>query len=187
MAKIAIVMKSDDSIVTWYDADAPRQDQYGGAWGRPSESEHVELDPALDYRKVLPQWVEETGTVEDGDLVPAHYVLAEDPTLAAEVDAQDAADAKAALISAKKVRREQGLEVIDLIQVLNDAKNITVPETVAFMLLPEVQQIKALLESGALESAKDAIIALDVTQTDIKLDADDKVEIVDKLDEFLGL
>lgn len=82
MAKIAIVQKSDDKIVTWYEADAPNQKAYGGPWGRPEESAHVQLSESLDADCVKPVWVEES-TDEEGNITPAHYELQEDADLVA--------------------------------------------------------------------------------------------------------
>lgn len=59
MAKIAIVNKSDLSIATMYDADAPNQGLYGGSWGRPAECEHIVVPAELDHRCVKAEEGEE--------------------------------------------------------------------------------------------------------------------------------
>jgi hypothetical protein len=49
MAKIAIVMKSDLSIASWYEAASPNQGAYGGPWGREAESSHIACPEGLDW------------------------------------------------------------------------------------------------------------------------------------------
>ena len=71
--KILIVNKSDLSIASKYDADAPNQALYGGPWGDASQTEHILCSPALDANcvKVIR---DENGillAVLDDDLVAA--------------------------------------------------------------------------------------------------------------------
>jgi hypothetical protein len=70
--KILIVNKSDLSIASKYDADAPSQHIYGGPWGDPNQTEHIICSPLLDADCVV--IVEENGLLraeEDQALLDA--------------------------------------------------------------------------------------------------------------------
>jgi len=59
MAKIKIVKRSDLSIQTTYEADAPEQHKYGGPWGDPNKTKHVQVPAGADEECVTAQWSQE--------------------------------------------------------------------------------------------------------------------------------
>jgi Phage tail assembly chaperone protein len=48
MVYVAIINLSTDAIEHIYEAEAPNQAQFGGPWGRPSQTVHVALPEGLD-------------------------------------------------------------------------------------------------------------------------------------------
>lgn len=46
--KILIVNNNDLSVVNWYEADAPNQNNFGGPWGRPEQTTHIVCSPSID-------------------------------------------------------------------------------------------------------------------------------------------
>ena len=79
MADIVIIQKSNDAIVSSYQDSAPNQQAYGGPWGDPNKTAHVQVPNDKDLDIIKAVWVPESGSVEDGDYVAAHYELQDDP------------------------------------------------------------------------------------------------------------
>jgi len=75
--KVVIVVIETLRIVFVYDADAPNQSSYGGDWGNPQVTVHLEVPEGLDPTCIM--------AVKDGDQV----TLIEDPAkVAAKTEAQ---------------------------------------------------------------------------------------------------
>lgn len=157
---------------------------------RPSTA--IGIAPHYDVR--ILEKIEEQGP---NDEVPTIYIAINETTRA-QVEAADAAAASAKqaeideenAIQAKKARREFGLRMMDVIQIKNENNGITTAQTIGFMQIAEVQGIKMLLESGALESAKEQLNTLDSTffnNANVVIDSTDRDDIVSKIDAHLGV
>lgn len=74
--KILIVNKSDLSIAHKFEADAIDQSKWGGPWGDPNITSHVQCSPSLDWDCIS---IEDQGgvlvAIEDEDLVAAKEVI----------------------------------------------------------------------------------------------------------------
>lgn len=100
--------------------------------------------------------------------------------LSAAIAAKQAQVAADAAVAVKAARRALGAKVIDTMSLINDSKNITTAQTVAFLADPDIQAIVGLLNVGALDSAKAAITALDLSKPalSVSLSEDDRTKIL---------
>lgn len=135
-----------------------------------------------------PRWLQ-IEDIDDGEgnLVPTVTI---NQPLKSTLQTQDAIDNAAALDAAnyevevqKKIARlDFGKRMMAEIAVLNDTKAWTVPQTLNYMSDPRVQSISALLSTGAIESARDTIVATDLSSY---YSTEDKDGIVLKMTGFL--
>lgn len=79
-----------------------------------------------------------------------------------------------------------GQRLIAVISQLNEDNNITVAQTQTIFASASVQQIIGLLQNGALETARGAIQALDITGLD-PVDESYKTELINRINDYLGL
>lgn len=127
----------------------------------------VEVKPPLDIEDE--RWLQIEDVADDNSvLVPTVTI---DEPLKATIQAQDSADALQKTIddafiaqkSAKRKRREFGMDLFDEIQVINDTKGWTVPQVLTFFANSNIQIIKVALETGGLETARDTMLATDLS------------------------
>lgn len=152
----------------------------------------IAIAPHPDVR--ILEKIEEQGPADDLPVV----TIVINETLRSTVEAADAAaqsakeaeEAEELAIANKRGRREFGLRIVDIIQIKNENNGITTTQTIAFMQMTEVQNIKLLLESGAIESAKEVLNSLDsafFSNANVVITATDRDDIVSKIDDYLGL
>lgn len=187
---------TEGQIASWYDADTPDQKEYGGPWGNRDMSEHVKLDDALDERKVVAELVPDTWTKEgesdvtedpndpEWTLVPAHYELVEDATLAAEVDAQDA---DAAVRGALKSAMALGNQIIEDFAAENITMGITA-DGMTGTVLTVMAPVMDALRTGSLHEAIARAKAIDPADKDAKYVTDARLlAAVNRMEEHLGI
>ena len=210
--EIVVVKKLDLSFDHIYEAD--ELTRFGGPWGKAELFQQAIVPDGLVSQEVVAvvvpeQWVllsDESVVVTeaptDGELYrhePEHIALVADAAKQAAYAAKQAEEAQAQQLQDKKERREAGLQVIDFIQVLNEAQGLDVAQTLAFLAVPEVQQIQSLLSVGALESARDLVSGLVLRDADgnlpsgetetnsaILLKQEDQALVISKLNEALA-
>lgn len=137
-------------------------------------SEKVGTYPTQVSKKALRDFI-----VAEGDMTYLSDLEAEHATIVDEKNFESE-------VQVQRSHMDFGRNLIALISQLNKQNNITVQQTQTIFSNESVQSIIALLENGALETAKAATQALDVTGLE-PLDETYKTRIIGKIDEKLGL
>lgn len=173
MAKILIVKNDDLSILSKYEADQPKQHEYGGPWGQADYCTHVAVPAEIDA-----DCVELSRDEEDA------IVVAED---AAAKAAKDAATAQAAARAALAAAKAFGNSVIEDFTLENMALGITVDGMTGDVRKATVEVMSAL-STGSLYDAIDEIRAIPAEKKDPKYITDARLlAAINKIETFLGI
>jgi hypothetical protein len=170
--KIVILNKSNLSVMTYYDAAAPAQSNYGGPWGDPEQTVHVAIPAEVDYRAAEYAW--DNGSV----------VVTENAEIKADIDEQDIVRAteKAvadAIIFGQKIITEFAAENVRL-GITQDGQTGVVLDKMASVL--------TALQTGSLYEAIDRAQAIDPGQYDPKyVTAARLLTFINKIEAYLGL
>lgn len=139
----------------------------------------------LTIEDVVDMWTEERmGEEVDIYEVPAEYTI-EIEDITAEIEAREAKAQAEKVIQKKLERIEFGKRIIALISISNDAKELSSESLIALMSDPHIQMIKGLLETGAIQTARDAIAMYQVSEESVFTE-EDRTLLLNELDAFLG-
>lgn len=170
--KIVVLNKSDLSVATHYDADAPNQSMYGGPWGNPDQTVHVAIPAEIDYRAAEYAW--------DGDTV----VVSENSELADDLVEQDAIRATEvavanAIMFGQKLITEFAAENVRL-GITQDGQTGVV--------LDKMAPTMTALQSGSLYEAMTRALAIDPQDYDAKYVTHARLmTFINKIEAYLGL
>jgi len=165
----------------------------------------LEFDGSKSIATVVSEWnTNNSGntvshSAQDDTVVPSQatveltgdgeWKLVYSPTKYDSVQQQLAKEQKEANIAAKSRKRQFGLKMIDLISHKNDANGITETQLLNFMQMQTVKDIKSLLESGSLNTAKNQLNNLGSTffdDSNVVITASDRDELVSDIEDFLN-
>ena len=153
MSKIAIVSKSDFSLASSYDADAPMQANYGGPWGRPSEFAHVVIPDGENIHAI-------TFSDDEAGGVAQSY----NSGLAATLAAQAALVAGQALVSGLI---DFGNNLLIRFAAENIAMGITA-DGLTRQVRTNMMDLQSAISTGSLIDALEDIRDFDTTKFDTK-------------------
>jgi hypothetical protein len=171
--KIVVLRKSDLSVVGTYEADGPRQHEYGGLWGDRELTVHVAMQSGIDYRAC------EFTHGEDGTIE-----VTEDSTLKTTIAQQDAVVAAQAAVS-KAI--SFGQQLITEFAAENIVLGIT-QDGQTGVVLDKMSSVMTALQSGSLYEAMNRAKAIPQSDYDNKYITYARImSFVNKIEAYLGL
>ncbi len=171
--KVIIVNKSNLSIASTYEASEPKQSSYGGPWGDPSQTMHVEVPAGMDSRAL------ELALAEDGSLE-----ITENAATKAALAQQDAiASLQRAITSAMSF----GQQLMTKFAAQNVMLGIT-QDGKTGEVLNKMAPVISALQSGSLYEAIARAKAIDPADYDTKYVTHARIySFVNELEAYLGL
>lgn len=166
--KIAILNRSDLSVASFYDADAPNQASYGGRWADPTQTIHVEIPEEINHLAAEFEW--------DNNEV----VVSENSELAAieNVKVVEVAIRNAIAFGQKMMTKFAAQNV--MLGITQDGQTGVV--------LDKMAPVMAALQSGSLYEAISRAQAIDSQEYDSKYVTHARImSFVNEIEAYLGL
>lgn len=194
--KVGIFSKADGSLASHYEGDAPNQANYGGPWGDPDQTVHLEIPGSMDARCVsatlIPEkWTKEGEpdvTVDPLDItythVPAYFEVVEDSAKKTELQQADAifnteqAVAKAIAFGNKLLTEFAGENI--RLGITTDNMTGTV--------LTKMEKVMVAMQTGSLHEAIARAKAIPATDYDAKYVTEARlIAFINKIENYLGV